>query len=154
MQFSEYYLTFISILYFKSSGDGSWPPLVCFTSSLSPKIVFIIEAILDCCWIPQWFSIERITGYLRGKIERIATFQYQILALSNKLCEKKEIFFEKSVSIFWNKNSLFLMVHKRCKFESRRTITFLILLVLTGYWWKHVAQWSLLHPEKEFLMWK
>lgn len=34
------------------------------TSSLSPKISRRYWAIFFCCWMLQWFSMDRITGYL------------------------------------------------------------------------------------------
>ena len=77
-------LTRISTLYFKSSGDGridgslfgngfvskrssiehliSLSPSIAF---LPPRMVFKILAICFCCLSEQWFSIFKITGYLK-----------------------------------------------------------------------------------------
>lgn len=61
-------LTLMSILPFRLFGLGSVlesPLRTSPTSNLSPKISLRYWAIFFCCWMVQWFSMDRITGYLR-----------------------------------------------------------------------------------------
>lgn len=63
-------LTLMSILPCRLWGLGSvLDPLLRTspTSSLSPKISRRYWAIFFCCWMLQWFSMDRITGNLSGK---------------------------------------------------------------------------------------
>lgn len=46
------------------------------TSSLSPKISRRYWAIFFCCWMLQWFSMDRITGYLKEKRKKQDTLSY------------------------------------------------------------------------------
>ena len=62
-------LTLISILPCRLLGLGRVLDSllrVCPRSSLSPRISLRYWAIFFCCWMLQWFSMDRITGYLEG----------------------------------------------------------------------------------------
>lgn len=59
--------TFTRILPFSASGDGSWPntsALMLDRSNLSPKISVKYCAIFFCWGTLQWFSMDRMMGYL------------------------------------------------------------------------------------------
>lgn len=77
----------MSILHFSLFGLGrvlESPLRTSPTSNLSPKISLRYWAIFFCCWMVQWFSMDRITGYLqrwRINVSARPTGQYSYIPL-------------------------------------------------------------------------
>ena len=61
-------LTLISIFPFSDSGDGNVVSSseMTFLHNMSLSMSSKYSAIFVCCGMEQWFSMERITGYLEG----------------------------------------------------------------------------------------
>lgn len=86
-------LTLTRILPLSDSGEGRSPDssgLIDDRSNFSPKISTRYRAIFFCWGTLQWFSMDKITGYLKG--ESKIKHRYMLVALEsmtgNKFSEK------------------------------------------------------------------
>lgn len=115
--FSGYFysFTFIRIFSFRRSGEGKRPDSSMLTSdrsSLSPSTSIRYWAIFFCWGTLQWFSMDRITGYLVTIAKRQASQPYQYFPLQDCIIGFHHLF-DKTPLIFdqWSLQSTFHDLH-------------------------------------------